>query len=256
MKIYTYYEDVSFPKQLELINVWKESWEKQGFSTFVLTRDDAKKSPLYQQYYDFIQRVHENVSGKTLPDNNYHLAAQLEIVAFTTIDKDKVSYISDYDVINKNFTFETREEKLHWRDYCCSCFASGNRHGWIKYVNFLLEQEKIIIDWCLKEKEKTQRTEYHDQDFLIATSQIGIEKNIYNMSKSFDLCKMYFPKSKHTDIKLYHLSHNNIGKIIERCNKYNKICNIKEIIVVDYKNNQLQLEEIRLTIAKSILDNN
>ena len=26
--------------------------------------------------------------------------------------------------------------------------------AWIKYVNFLLQEEKIITDWCLQEKKK------------------------------------------------------------------------------------------------------
>lgn len=251
MKIYTYYEDVGFKKQLELIEVWQESWRKQGFDPIVLNREDAKKSPLYQKYYDFVQRVHEKISGKTLPENNYCLAAQLEIVAFTNIDKGEVSYISDYDVINKNFTHKTETGKLHWRDSCCSCFASSNRWGWKKYIKFLFEEEKTIIDWCLQEKEKTQRTNYHDQDFLIAVEKIGLEKDIYEMSRSPNLCKMYFPTTKAKDIKLYHLSHSNIGQVIERYKKYNKIFNTEDSLI-DYSS----LEEIRLNIAKQILNDN
>jgi len=248
MKIYTYYEDIKFEKQLELTEVWKQSWRKQGFDPIVLTREDAKKSPLYQKYYDFVQRVHENISGKTLPDNNYWLAAQLEIVAFTTIPKGEVAYISDYDVINKNFTHKTNMGKLHWRDSCCSCFASGSCWGWRKYVKLLIEEEKTITDWCLQEKEKTKRTEYGDQDFLIAVEKIGLEKDIYEMSRSPNLCKMYFPTTKEKDIKLYHLSHSNISEVIKRYKKYNKIFNVEDSHI-DYSH----LEEIRLNIAKELL---
>ena len=59
MKIYTYYEDVGFNYQTELIEVWRKSWSKQGFIPVVLNRIDAQKSPLYEKYYGFIQRIHK-----------------------------------------------------------------------------------------------------------------------------------------------------------------------------------------------------
>ena len=246
MNIYTYYEKLD--NNLEpLVDVWRDSWEKQGFNPIVLTREDSEKSFLFKDYYNFIQRVHVSVSGDTLNDP-WCLAAQLEIVAFTTIC-DEASYVSDYDVINKNFTSKTTETKLHWRDSCCSCFASGNKESWIEYVNFLLEQEQTIINWCLQEKTKTKRKHYHDQDFLIAIEKIGLEKNVYEMSRSPNLCKMYFPTTKEQDIKLYHLSHNNIGQVIECYKKYNKIFNVEDSHI-DYCNP----EEIRVSLAKQILN--
>lgn len=251
MKIYTYYEDVGFHSQLELIELWKQSWSNNGFEPIVLTREDAKRSELYQEYYDFVQRVHEKISGKTLPDNNYYLAAQLEIVAFTTISKGEVAYISDYDVINKNFRHKPSWGKLYWRDSCCSCFASSNRWGWKQYVNFLLEQEETIVDWCLQEKEKTKRIHYHDQDFLVAIHEIGLEKDIFKMSRQPHLCQMYFPTTEEKNIKLYHLSHSNMQQLIQCYKKYNKLFGIQDIYI-DYSNS----EEIRLNIAREILNGN
>ena len=80
MKIYTYYEDVGFRSQLELIELWKQSWSNNGFEPIVLSREDAKRSELYQEYYDFVQKIHKNISGKVLPENSYWLAAQLEML--------------------------------------------------------------------------------------------------------------------------------------------------------------------------------
>ena len=248
MKIYTYYQDVGFGSQKQLINLWKKSWSRQGFDPIVLGIEDAKKCPLYQTYYDFIQRVHENVSGKKLPENGYWLSSQLEIIAFATIDMQEVAYVSDYDVINKNFQHKHKWGKLHWRDGCCSCFASANGNNWIKYVNFLLEEEEIITNFCLGVKEETKRTEYGDQDFLIAVHHKGLDKDIYKMSRKTDLCQMYFPGTEDKNIKLYHLSHNNIGQVIQRYKKYNNIFNVEDSHV-DYSN----LEQIRLRLAKQCL---
>lgn len=248
MKIYTYYEDVEFNYQTELIDIWRKSWSRQGFVPVVLTRVDAQKSPLYEEYYSFIQRIHKNVSNKILPENSYCLAAQLEIAAFTTIEKQEPSYISDYDLINKDFQFKPKEGKLHWRDECCSCFASSNGNNWIKYIKFLLTQENIITDWCLKEKLKTKKEYFHDQDFLIAIKDQGLEQNVFKMSRQPNLCKMYFPAINSKNIKTYHISHNNIKEIIAIHKKYNNTLNINSTdIIYD------DLDKIRLNIAKEIL---
>ena len=110
MKIYTYYQDIGFDYQQELLDLWQESWRRQNFDPIILGIEDAKKCPIYQTYYDFVQRIHENSVGKPLEKDNYCLAAQLEIAAFTTIDKDEPCYMSDYDVIatchNKMFFYE------------------------------------------------------------------------------------------------------------------------------------------------------
>ena len=249
MKIYTYYEDVGFNYQTELIEVWRKSWSKRGFIPVVLNRIDAQKSPLYEKYYGFIQRIHKNISNKILPENSYCLAAQLEIAAFTTIKREEPSYISDYDVINNNFKFKPKTGELHWRDSCCSCFASGNGNNWIQYIEFLFTQENIITDWCLKEKLKTKREYFHDQDFLIAIKDQGLEQNILKMSRKPFLCQMYFPSVNKKRIKLYHISHNNIKEIIAIHKAYNKTLNINNTDIV-YDN----LDKIRLNIAKEILN--
>jgi hypothetical protein len=256
MKIYTYYENVGFNLQEEMIKIWKQSWLNNGFEPIVLTRKDAESSSLYQKYYEFIQRIHKNISGKILPENSYHLAAQLSIVAFTTIDKKKPAYISDYDVINKNFQYKDKSVKLHWRDECCSCFASGNGEGWISYVNFLFSEEKTITDWCLNEKLKTKREYFHDQDFLIAIKNQGLEKNIYNMSRKPHLCQKYFPAVTYeqTQIKLYHISHENVIDLIGVYKQCHHLCNPNN----DNYNQKTnyETEEIRCKIANRIIQHN
>ena len=218
MNIYTYYENVNFKKQKELLSLWSQSWENNGFSTKVLSRQDAERSSLYNDYYNFVQSVHTQVSGKELPENGYWLAAQLEIVAFTTIDS--ASYISDYDIINRSFN-DTHEvsSMLHWRDNCCSCFASGDSKSWVDYVIFLMEHEDIIIEWCSQERDKTSRTEFGDQDFLIAIQEVGLRKNIFRMSRELGMCQKYFPNAK-VKHKTYHISHRNMHEITSKYPKY------------------------------------
>lgn len=236
MKIYTYYEDIGFKNQDQLLDLWKYSWSKHGFTPIVLTRNEAKKSNLYEKYYDFVQRVHEKVSNKRLSEKEYCLAAQLEIVAFTTIDS--ASFISDYDVINYDFPKpETINKKLHWRNGCCSCFASGDSNSWRQYIEFLFQKENEIVQWCRKEKEKTKRKEFHDQDFLEAIHKEAKLNNIIEMSRDKKLCGKYFPNESEKQ-KIYHLSHNNMH----------------EIQILDNEHKDADKEDIRIIIAKKILD--
>jgi hypothetical protein len=218
MNIYTYYEDVKFNKQTELLAIWEKSWKRNGFNPIILGRKDAEKSSLYDKYYEFVQRVHRKISDEELPDGGYWLAAQLEIVAFTTVDCP--SYMSDYDIINKSF-YETSEvsSKLHWRDNCCSCFASGDGNSWKNYALFLMDNEDSIVEWCLQEKEKTKRKTFGDQDFLIAIHEIGLDKNVFRMSRELAMCEKYFPKQK-SKHRTYHISHRNMHEIKEKYTKY------------------------------------
>lgn len=237
MKIYTYYEDVGFKLQNELIDIWKRSWENNGFEAIFLSRNDAKKSPLFNEYYDFIQRVHDKSVNKILPENGYWLAAQLEIVSFHTIDEP--SYISDYDMINNGFRCdEILESMVHWRHDACSCFASGDKDGWERYIKFLFENESTIVDWCKKENINTQRIEFGDQDFLVAVKNIGINK-AYRMSRNINILGADYIPDQINTCQIPHLSHRNMSEIK---NTYPKYANFSE-------------DTIRIISALQILNN-
>ena len=52
MKIYTYYEEINFPQQKELLELWALSWQEMGFEPITLNINDAKKSPEYDLFVD------------------------------------------------------------------------------------------------------------------------------------------------------------------------------------------------------------
>ena len=212
MKIYTYYEDINFELQNNLLELWSISWKRYGFDPIILSREDAKKSPLYNEYYEFVQSVHELSVGKQLPEGDYHLAAQLEIVAFHTISDP--SYISDYDMINNGFELgETVDSLVHWRHMDCSCFASGDCNGWEKYIQFLFNHRQIIVDHCKKINYETNRIHFHDQDFLVAVRELGLKYNIYKMSRNYEIAGAEYDPGGANLCKIIHLSHNNMAGI-------------------------------------------
>lgn len=242
MKIYTYYEDIGFHSQLELIELWRQSWSNNGFEPIVLTREDAKKSDLYQEYYDFVQRVHEKSVGIELNDNSYWMAAQLEIVAWHTIQQS--SFVSDYDIINKNWKFfGGLPSKVHWRDHCCPCFASGDGSGWKKYIAFLLNKEDKIIEWCISENKRTGRLEFGDQDFLLALYKkclLSSLLSVVDMSRHQDrICRHYDPDELQTykEMQIYHLGHSPTWGVAQK---------------LGYKHKDLEL--YRVIAAKKIIE--
>lgn len=237
MNIYTYYEDVNFAKQPELIDVWKQSWEIGGFNPIVLSRDDAKKSPLYEEYYSFVQRVHKKSVGKTLLEGSYWLAAQLEIVAFSNIEEP--SFFCDYDMINNGYEKFLPENKIHWRNRACSCFITGGKTGWLDYIEFLFENEDTIASWCYDWYKKTGRDVFGDQDFLIAIYDKGIKSDVFEGSRNLDIIgARYIPDSENI-CKAIHVSHDNVSKIKK---SHPKWINMKD-------------DDIRLFCAKEILNN-
>lgn len=236
MNIYTYYENINFSLQNELLEIWGKSWEKYGFNPIILSREDAQKSDLFNQYYDFVQRVHEYSVGSILPETEYWLAAQLEIVAFHTVLEP--SYFSDYDMINNGFlTGESLESLVHWRNDACSCFSSGNKYGWERYIKFLFNEEQTIIDWC-KESEQTKRKYFGDQDFLIAVRDKGINNQIYKMYRNLEVAGAPYSIIGNT-CKVPHLSHENMQKIKYAYKEYS----------------QYSQDELRILLANKILFN-
>lgn len=56
MKIFTYYENINFKHQDEIVQLWKKSWEQQGFEAIVLTLEDAKKNPYYEEFTTSVKK--------------------------------------------------------------------------------------------------------------------------------------------------------------------------------------------------------
>ncbi len=236
-KIYTYYENVNFKKQPELIDVWKQSWEASGFEPIVLGRDDAKKSPLYDDYYAFVQRVHKKATGAELPDNTYCIAAQLEIIAFTTVSQP--SFFSDYDVICNGYEPFTPEDKVHWLNKACSCFATGSKTGWYKYVDFLFENEDLIVNYCKQVQQKNGRDQFHDQDFLIPIFSKGIESDVFEGSRNLDIVGSDYKPGSENICKALHISHKNAHEIKESHPRWSDV----------------PVDDVRLFYAREVLNN-
>jgi hypothetical protein len=239
VNIYTYYQDVNFSNQQELIDLWKFSWSRQGFNPIVLTSKDALNADIHDEYIDFVTRVHKKIGSKI---EGYYMAAQKEIAAFTTINEP--SFVSDYDVMNINFSPPDYVDNLvHWRDGRCTCFASGGSSGWRDYIKFLYKNEEKITNGCNKIKLKTGREQFHDQDFLVHTK---VSPNMKEKIKDIPFLA-YRDENSPATLKQEHLNSVDLPKIIHVSHDCTSLINIENQNIED-------IEDKRVYVAKKVLN--
>tara|TARA_R100000005_G_C4994803_1_gene201736 strand:+ start:2194 stop:2964 length:771 start_codon:yes stop_codon:yes gene_type:complete len=147
-KIYTYYEDFGKPYQKELIDVWADSWRNQGFDPVVLGYESVPNNTLKKEYMKFVKNIHISITGRYQP-KNYWKTVHNSLLAFSSIEEP--SWFSDYDCINVKFKYNPSlilQPKVYWRDYDCTCVATGSGEGFRKYIEFVLTQENNILKYC------------------------------------------------------------------------------------------------------------
>jgi hypothetical protein len=163
MKIFTYYENIDFANQDQLITLWANSWRTHGFHPVVLTNKEAQKSNFYEEFTSKLKVLHQEIAGKPL--NRYGLSCWIRWLAYST-QEESGFYVSDYDVINHNFNLKNIESTLHLMNENCPCFASGSPSQFLqlcqKFIN-VTEQNKEEYKELFK---KFQFRHFHDQEFF------------------------------------------------------------------------------------------
>lgn len=158
MKIYTYYQDINFSAQQELIDLWKISWSRQGYEPIVLNLEDAKKHPYFETLNSEMRRIFKEITSKEI--NNYGMSCWFRWLAYAT-QEEKNFYVSDYDAINVNFQLKDPSSKLHFMDQCVPFLASGKPSQFETLCRAFVEVSNERVE-ILKE----QANHYHDQEFL------------------------------------------------------------------------------------------
>ena len=254
MKIYTYYTNIRFRDQDELIHLWKESWERMGFEAIVLNEKYAQMHPDYQDFIDKIRFIHSKVTGK--PIKLYGLCCYVRWLAYAMVGRDEDPttpamnerfLVSDYDVINNGWKPSYfSSEKMHFLDADCPCLANGSP------AEFDLLCRAFFDVTMMRIEDIGNVPEYHDQDFFINNftkqNNLTVEKLLkkYNMvmTRNPDEHVAPFNPDKKQNCKAFHISHNNTGKIVDIYpEKYN---------LSDYKHRGKCLDKARIEIIKEI----
>lgn len=94
MVVYTYYDDSVGAPTPGLIQLWRESWRRNGWTPSVLSPADAIRHPAYK---DLKKRI---ALYPTINPRAYEDACYLRWLALATC---KRGWMTDYDVINNGF---------------------------------------------------------------------------------------------------------------------------------------------------------
>lgn len=110
-KIYGYYESLqAFPQdeQFACANVWKASWEKQGWEAVMLNASHAKNS---NYYFKLTKKLVElaRLLGANTGDECSKIAARYR--RWCALHAAGGGWMSDYDVVNVRFTAEEADKK-------------------------------------------------------------------------------------------------------------------------------------------------
>jgi len=238
MKIYTYYQDVGFNNsaELDLIKIWKQSWSNQGYEPVVLTQSNVENHYFYNEFCDKINNIHEQIMTKNI--GKYGLACFVRWLAYANLKEQERFYVSDYDVINKNYPVIHPVDKLHFMDGHCPCIATGRSWQFMELCRMFIDVSKKNISFI---RSQIKEPHYHDQEFLLynypALSSVCIKEFIMTRCRPTIGCFNLYDKN-HSDSKIFHIAHESIKKIKKNfphiANKYSN-------------------DEIRLTAAKNLL---
>lgn len=204
MKIYTYYQDINFQEQNELINLWKISWSRQGFQPIVLNLADAKKHPYFETLDAEMRRIYKVIVGKDITD--YGMSCWFRWLAYAT-QEEEFFYVSDYDAINVSFSPAELSDKLNLLDGVCPFFASGKPTQFENLCKAFVEVSNERIEIL-----KQQANHYHDQEFVLYNLFVENNpnhqkvKDKYNILITKDRSK-FGGKDIRKDLLVYHVSH-------------------------------------------------
>lgn len=207
-KIYAYHEQL-FENQSELLELWKESWERGGFEPVILTQEDAQKSPYYDEFLTSIKQIHLDITGFNI--RNYGIACYIRWLAYSTQEDEGAFYVSDYDVINNGFD-GAREfsHKLNHLGGHCPCVASGSSEQFLEFCKDIINVSIKYKDDIKRKYQNKNYVWYHDQEFLAINREIASE--LYNIVPN----KRYITQYEHGETNLLkasliHVPHTSVG---------------------------------------------
>lgn len=229
MKIYTYYDNISMPHQLELLDLWSESWSRYGFEPCIITSIQIKSHSDFNEFYNQMKNIHLNMmpNRKTEKSMAYNLACFVRWFAYSKEQHNDYCFFSDYDVININLTTEDeiinklKYSHINFLDNMCPSFAIGK-------PNFCKDFCKDIVDISLQNilNNIIPPEPYHDQTFIVNNSDIL--KNKYKFTKPSQL-----------STKIMHFSHDYIHQLYKNILKTNINQNYQKLL------NELRIKDIK-----------
>ena len=228
MKIYTYYEQIGFEFQDQLIELWKQSWSKQGFDPVVLDINHAQKHPYYETFCENMRIIYGMLTGQPL--SLYGLSCFTRWMAYATQNKQyndsapedgEIFYVSDYDVMNTGKWTPTQHvsSQLQLLDDACPCLSTGTSKQYETLCYAFYDVTMNRYDYL-----KTVVTHYHDQEFFLYNFTDEFNSKCEHLKQQYD---MVLTRDQHNDVapydptietpslRAYHVSHENADAITD-----------------------------------------
>jgi hypothetical protein len=108
-RIYSYYESIQTvdqPEEFACANIWKQSWEKQGWECVMLNKSHAKGSNLHLKLVRALVDASHRMPPELVNDSQKIMARYLRWCA---LHASGGGWMSDYDVVNINFPSHVAE---------------------------------------------------------------------------------------------------------------------------------------------------
>ena len=242
MKIYTYYEYINDHHQPRLIDLWKISWERQGYEPIVLNLEHAKKHPYFETFNSEMRRIFKEIKDTEISE--YGMSCWFRWLAYATQPEEKF-YVSDYDAINANFPITEPSDKLHLLDGDCPFLVSGTPKQFESLCKAFVEVSNRRLEIIRENIVK----HYHDQEFFINNSD---ELKYYvdflktrDRSHNGGIGCWYIPNDESrpspTTFGVYHVSHTNVVAYLDSINASDK-------------DRRLPIDHFRILLMKDLLN--
>ena len=221
--------------------MWQISWHNSGFEPIVLSLEDAKKHPYYEEFVDQLKNLHFRIMKKTITD--YGLSCYVRWLAYST-QSNEYFYVSDYDCVNNGLKPTINTDKLHFMDDDCPCFVSGNPKHFENLCHLFVDVSLKRIDDIILKTKKHKYVRYHDQEFCILNfmhkdnpkSREILETNNIMITRDRKNGVGPFKIGKKNTLKVLHISHNNAENIKKTTQDFENM-SIDEVRIQIMENN-------------------
>lgn len=211
-KIYTYFEELGGEDQTEILNLWKQSWEQNGFEAIILNKSNAESSPYYEEFLGGVEKIHMDICGNRL--SKYGLSCYLRWLAYSTQEESESFFVSDYDVVNRCLSpgdINEPIDKITFLDRYCPCFAIGTKNQFLSFCKDIVLYSNQNKQFLKKEYKRKGYTSYHDQDFL----SLNYGKLDYNICSARKYVALYTKDYKTLNkYKVFHVAHKAVDEFM------------------------------------------
>ena len=120
-------------EHLDMMHMWKNSWEAAGWETRILTDEDAKKHPKFDEFEAMLQKL------KISTYNHYCFHRWLAMAVIGG------GWMSDYDVVPLSMTAEWEEknrpesDKFHSYASAVPCLLYGSSEEWDRMATAIMQ---------------------------------------------------------------------------------------------------------------------